>query len=249
MTIARRVLRVSALSAAVLTLSAGVALAGPIKVGEGAGALETDDSGGLTDAGKKSAVTELDRIPGEDAWDFTMFAELNKGAAEGPIYIEFRDKIMGEWQLVYRHEDANFDGSRKYWVNFVLEGNVGFNKDHTYKIKVVQVAANGKDIELANGQIKLIDTGREPETEEGDGEEEEMSEQDKLDSFAGGDEEAEGEGGVGAEPEPAGDAAPPEVEPKKGCAVDDGAANWSFNGLAVVLLLGGAAWGRRRKQA
>lgn len=246
MTPARRALRVSLLTSTLLVASIGIAHAGPIKVGEGMEALETDDKGNLTSEGQKTAVKELDRIPGEDAWDFTMYAELGGQAAEGPIYIEFRDKIMGEWQLVYRHEDSAFDGSRKYRTNFVLEGNVGFNTDHTYRIKVVQVGANGKDIELANGQIKLIDTGREPEVEESGGEEEEISEQDKLDSFAGGDEDEASEGGADA---PAGDAGPPEVEPKKGCSVERSGTDVGLNGLLVLALVGGAAFGRRRRQA
>ena len=74
-----------------LTFSlSAVAFAGPMKFGEGMNSLETDDKGELTAEGKKTVLKELDKIPDEDAWDLNLWAELERGRAEGPIYVEFR---------------------------------------------------------------------------------------------------------------------------------------------------------------
>ena len=132
----RRVVRISLLSAALSLGAVGLAHAGPILVGEGMDALAVDDDGKITAEGKKTAIKELDKIPGEDAWDFTLYTELSGKAAEGPMYIEFYNKIQGNMTLVYRHEDSGYDGAKKYRTNFLLEGNSGFNKDRVTRVIV-----------------------------------------------------------------------------------------------------------------
>lgn len=221
------------------------AWAGEFKFGEGPGSLDIDDNGKLTSEGRKAAISQLDKIPGEDAWDLNLWVSLDSGRAEGPLYIEFWQKVQGQDAQVFRHDIDDYDGRRYVLVNIVLEGNVGFNKDRTYTVKAVQVNSRGKDLVLAKGSLELINTGRQPEPEpEQEGDEEEGGEederdslsQDELDSLAGPDDEMADQS---AEPEQA----PPPVEPsKKGCAVD---ADGGFSGLAVLLLAGIAL--RRRE--
>jgi hypothetical protein len=217
--------------------------AGEVKFGEGPMSLATGDDGKLTDAGRKTAVTALDKVAGEDEWDLRIYAKLDKGAG-GPLYVEFWQtvEVLGKKQVskVFHHEDPNYEGGKYVAYNIVLEGKVGFNKDRTYNVYFVQVGKNDKDIRLASSKLELINTGREPEKGEdtGDGaEEEEASDQDALDSLGGPDEEEEEEPDAPAE-------APPETEAsKKGCAVDGGIG---FNGALMLLLLGGTVLSRRR---
>ena len=178
MQLARRVRTIATLSGALFLGSLALvpaALAGEIKFGEGLDSLATDDNGKLTDEGKATVLTELDSIPGEDAWDMNRWARLDSGAAEGPLYIEFWQRIDTDLDgkpdqdsLAYRHEDRNFDGSRYYLKNVVLEENFGFNKDRTYKVKIVQVSSSGRDIKLAEGKLRLLRLG----VVDGDGEHE-----------------------------------------------------------------------------
>jgi MYXO-CTERM domain-containing protein len=226
----------------VVALTATPALAGEFKFGEGIDSLQVDDKGKLTADSKKNALKELDKIPGEDEWDLNLWASLDGGRDEGPLYIEFWQKVQGNDAIVYRHEMNDYDGRRQILVSIILEGNVGFNKDRTYKVKAVQVNSRGKDLVLATGSLKLINTGRKVEEEEGAGEggeeERESASQDELDSLAGPDEEDEPD----AEP-----VAPPPVEPaKKGCSVA-GEYDAGFNGL-MILALAGLGLRRRKEQ-
>jgi MYXO-CTERM domain-containing protein len=232
--------RIAAATGLAVALMATPALAGDLKFGEGVGSIEVDDNGKYT-GGK--AVKELDKIPGEDAWDLNLWASLDGGRAEGPLYIEFWQKVQGQDAIVHRHEMDDYDGRRYVLVNIVLEGNVGFNKDRTYKVKVLQVNSRGKDVVLASGSLKLVNTGRQPEEEEagegaeGEEEEYESQAQDERDSLAGPDDEEEPD----AEPAPE----PPPVEPsKKGCSVG-GEYDAGINGL-MILALAGLGFRRRK---
>lgn len=223
-----------------VALMATPALAGDLKYGEGVGSLEVDDDGKFTGG---STVKKLDKLPGEDAWDLSLWASLDGGRAEGPLYVEFWQKVQGEESKVFHHEMDDYDGRRYILVNILLEGNVGFNKDRTYKVRVVQVNSRGKDVVLATGSLELVNTGREPEPEgdgeggEGDGEEErESMSQDELDTLAGPDEPAKPDGPSEA---------PPPVDPgKKGCSVG-GEYDAGINGL-MILALAGLGFRRRR---
>ncbi len=240
----RRILLPGFVATAVL-LTAGIAHAGEIKFGQDK-PLETTDKGALTAAGKKAAVKELDNVPGEDAWQAFVWAQIDRGA-EGPLYIEFWQEVNGSPSIVHRHEESGYGGDKYISAEFDLEGNIGFNKDRTYTVKAVQVSAKGKDLVLAKGKIKLIKSGREPEDESGDGgedSEEDVSDQDVADSLAGPD-EVEGDNGDDPKPEPD-EQAPPEVKPKKGCSVQVSDNGWSG---PMVLLLAAAGLVRRRRKA
>lgn len=217
------------------------AFAGELKFGKDT--LEVDDNGKITSAGRKAAIGELANIPGEDAWMLHVWAKIDKGAS-GPLYLEFFDTWQGKTITVHRHENSAYGGEKYVSMGFEITGNQGFNKDHTYTVKAVQVSEKGKDIVLASGKIKLIKVAA-PEgegggDEEGGDEEDELSEQDKLDSFADDDEAAAG----GDE-----ESTPPPIEDspakKKGCSIDpEGGAG--FSGL-LVMFAAGMFLGRRRR--
>ncbi|MEM7159930.1 MAG: hypothetical protein AAF799_44230 [Myxococcota bacterium] len=216
-------------------LAAPNALASEVKFA--AEPFETKDDGSLTDAGRGAAISELASLPGEESWPLHIWAKLDKGAP-GPLYVEFFDKLPGSGKryMAWRYEHNGYEGEKYVSIEVELDGNTGFNKDHTYTVEVSQVNDKGRNIKLTEGKLKLTYT--EPPEDEGDddGEDEEVSEQDVLDSFAGGDEDGDG------------DEAPPEIAPpakKKGCNVDPGVG--AAPGVLVLLLLGGGLVRRRRR--
>lgn len=251
----RSILRTVLMSATFVAAGATVSLApslvhaaGPnseeIWFGTGQESLETDEEGKLTEAGAKTKSNEIDRIPGTEDWELKLHARMGKYAAEGPLYTEFYQTVQGKEYIVYRHEDADYDGARLYTTVITLEGNIGFNKDREYRVQIIQ--NNGtKDLVMARGKVKLIDTGREaPEEEEGEeegegeGEEEEGEEEEEEE----GEEEEEDAGGSGEAPPPIEDT----PAKKKGCSVvAGGAADVGVSGLAILLL---AAASRRRRR-
>jgi MYXO-CTERM domain-containing protein len=218
-------------------LVAPLALAGDVKFG--AQPLETDDAGKLTDAGRSAAVKELPSSPGEEKWPLHVWAQIEKGAP-GPLYVEFFDKLPGSGKRyrAWQYEHAGYEGEKYLSLDIELDGNAGFNKDHTYTVEVSQLDSKGKNLVLASGQLKLVYTEAEKEPagkdDEGDEEGDDAeAEQDELDSFAGGEEGNSGE------------APPPVTSPgkKKGCSVDPGTG--AAPGVLVLLLLGAGL--RRRR--
>lgn len=221
-------------------LLAPTAFAGDVKFG--AQPLDTDDAGKLTDAGRSAAVKQLPSLPGEEKWPLHLWAQIDKGAP-GPLYVEFFDKLPGSGKRykAWAYEHASYEGEKFVTLEIELEGDVGFNKGHTYTVEVSQLDNKGKNLVLASGQLELVYTEGKKEDEEGEegGDEEgdeEADAQDELDSFAGGE---EGNGG--------GEAPPPVTSPgkKKGCSVDPGMG--AAPGVLVLLLLG-AGIGRRRRR-
>lgn len=218
-------------------LMASVAHAGQIKVAKEA--LELDDKGNLTKAGKSAPTGEIPSEPGEEIWPLFVWAKLDKGAP-GPLYFEFYGKLPGDnkpYKVAWHHEVSDYDGGEYVSASFNLEGNFGFNKDKSYTIKAVQLDDKKGTMVLAEGKFSLTWTEPEPDEDDGDdgddGEEDDghSDEQDELDSL-GGDDPASGDG-----PPPV---APP---PKKGCNVDP--TEHGAPGVLVLLALG-FAFRRRR---
>jgi MYXO-CTERM domain-containing protein len=219
-------------------LAPSEAWAGPeaeqIWFGTGVDSLDTDDKGQVTSEGAKTKTDKVDRIPGEDDWELKFHARMSGHAAEGPVYVEFYQSVQGKEYIVYRHEDADYDGARNYSGVLVLEANIGFNKDREYRVQIVQ--NNGKrDLVLAKGKVTLIDTGREAEGAD------EAEPEDKEPEEAEEEEEEE---------EEEADVAPPPIDDspakKKGCSVTDGGAtDVGATGLGILLL---AATFRRRRR-
>ncbi len=233
-----RMLLVSAFALPLLIGS--TASAGEIKFGQEM--LDVTDKGTLSSDGKKNVVTELDNVPGEDMWLAHTWAKIDKGA-EGPLYVEFFQKLNGENMLVWRYEEGSYDGSKYVNMEIELEGRLGFNKNRTYDVRVVQVSSKGKDIVLAKSKIKLIKSGRKPPPDEDEGEGEggdEPEDDDEFDTY-GDDEEPPVEADAPSE-------APPPIEPakKKGCSIDSDEIG--FNGALVLFGLAGGLLARRRRR-
>ncbi len=223
---------------ALVLLAAAPARAGEIKIG--AEPLPTDDSGKITAAGRKAAVDTLHSAPGEELWTVHVWASLDRGAP-GPLYVEFWDKWNGkDIKVPWMYEDQSYDGRKYYSATFDLEGNVGFNAGHTYRVRFVQVNDKNKDVILAKGaKLTLVKTpapeGASDDEGEDEGEDEAVSEQDAMDTLAGPD-----EADIGDEPQ-----TPPETEAskKKGCSVARPGAGTGLAGMLVLFALG--AWRRR----
>jgi MYXO-CTERM domain-containing protein len=225
-------------------LAAPLAYAGEVKFGSAP--LEVDDAGKLTAAGKAAAVKQLPSSPGEEVWPLHVWAQIDKGAP-GPLYVEFFDKLPGSGKRyrAWQYEHSTYQGEKYVTLEIELEGDVGFNKGHTYTVEISQLDNKNKNLVLASGQIELVYTEGKKEDEEDDGEEkdeegeegEEGDAQDELDSFAEG-----GDGGAG------GETPPPVTSPtkKKGCSIEPGMG--AAPGVLVLLLLGaGLARPRRRR--
>jgi len=204
-------------------------------------AFDTDDEGNLSAAGKGAAISELPSLPGEEVWPLHIWAQLDKGAP-GPLYVEFFDKLPGSSKryMAWRYEHGSYEGGKYVSIDVELDGNTGFNKGHTYTVELNQLNDKGKNLKLASSKLTLVYTEEaERSDEDDDGGDEGPSEQDILDSFAGGDEEANGS-----------DEAPPPVTPpstKKGCRIDPslGAGMGAAPGILAMLLLGAGLIRRR----
>lgn len=194
-------------------LGPATAWAGDVKFGTEP--LAVDDGGNITAEGKSAAVNTIPSEPGEEVWPFHLWAKIDKGGP-GPLYVEFIGKLPGGKEYVtYRYEHGSYDGEKFVSLSFDLEGNLGFNKGKTYKVKVLQGNTKpGKpDIILATGSITLeyTEPPAEEEGDEGGDTDGDTAAQDELDTLAGPDEE------VGDAPQPEGP--PPVAEKKKGCSV------------------------------
>ncbi len=222
------------------TLLIGGALLGPAtawagEVRFGAEEIAVDDSGNITAEGKSSATTTLKSEPGEELWTLNVWAKIDKGAP-GPLYVEFVGELPGGKEYVtYRYEHSDYDGEKFVSLSFDLEGNSGFNKGKTYKVKVLQAAAKeGRpDIVFATGKLTLEFTEAEPEDEDEDegegGDPDDNAEaQDEFDTLAGPDDGAGDGAGEG----------PPPVDPesKKGCSV--GSTDLGAPAVAALFILG-----------
>ena len=172
---------------------------------------------------------------------------MGKYAAEGPLYVEFYQNVQGKEYIVMRHEDPDYGGERHYTTTTIeLQGNVGFNKDREYRVQIVQ--NNGqRDLVLAKGSVKLIDTGRKAEGAEEEGKEEgeeEAEEEGEEEEEEEEEEEDEGAADGGAD----GEAPPPVEDPgkKKGCSVGDDGGLGALGGAGLGILLLAGALRRRR---
>jgi MYXO-CTERM domain-containing protein len=221
-------------------LAPAVAYAGDVKIG--AEPLATDDEGKLTAEGKKAATDTLKSEPGEELWIAHVWAKIDNGGP-GPLYVEFiGDRPGGGKYTALRHEKSDYQGEKYVSMEIELDGNTGFNKGKTYAVKVLQVSPKGKDIVLAQSKITIEYVEAKPDEGGGDegGEDtdggEEMSDQDALDTLAGGD-----------EANASGDGPPPVAPKKKGCSVDATGLG-GFSGLLVVFGIGALAGRRRRRR-
>lgn len=211
-------------------LGSATAWAGEVKFG--ADTLAVDDGGNITAEGKSASTDTLKSEPGEELWNLNLWAKIDKGGP-GPLYVEFLGKLPdGKEYVTYRYEHSAYQGEKFVSLDIELEGNLGFNKGKTYKVKVLQgnTKAGKPDIILATGKLTLEYTEPAPVEEgEDDGEDQDTAAQDELDTLSGPDD------GAGDEVEPEG---PPPIAPeeKKGCSI--GSTDLGLPAVAALFALG-----------
>jgi len=96
---------------------------------------------------------EVSKKPNEERWPINYLAVFRKPPAKGPMTIEFVDK-KEPGTLVAQDSSQTMGGSLVFQEPYDLDTNNGFNKGHTYIIKVGQIIKN-KFISYATGEVAL----------------------------------------------------------------------------------------------
>lgn len=99
------------------------------------------------------SVGELSKKPSEERWPINYLAVFKKPPAKGPMTIEFVDK-KEPGTLVAQDSSETMGGSVVFQEPYDIDTNNGFNKGHTYIIKVGQII-KGKFISYASGEVSL----------------------------------------------------------------------------------------------
>lgn len=87
------------------------------------------------------SVTEISKKPSEERWTINYLAVFKKPPAKGPMTIQFVDK-KEPGTLVAQESTQTPGGSIIFQEPFDLDVNSGFNKGHTYIMKVGQIIRN-----------------------------------------------------------------------------------------------------------
>jgi hypothetical protein len=103
--------------------------------------------------GSHPPTAELTKKPNEERWPMTYLAVFKKPPAKGPMTIEFRDK-KDPGVLVAQESSQAPGGGLVFQEPFDLEANNGFNKNHTYVMKVGQIIKK-KFVNYATGEVTL----------------------------------------------------------------------------------------------
>ena len=99
------------------------------------------------------SVTEVAKKPTDERWSITYLAVFKKPPAKGPLTIEFRDKKEPKI-LVAQDSSQAPGGSVVFQEPYDLQANDGFNKGHTYIMKVGQLL-KGRFQSYASAEISL----------------------------------------------------------------------------------------------
>lgn len=99
------------------------------------------------------SLTEVSKKPNEERWPINYLAVFKKPPAKGPMTIEFVDK-KEPGSLVAQDSSQTMGGSLVFQEPYDLDTNNGFNKGHTYIMKVGQII-KGRFVTYATGEISL----------------------------------------------------------------------------------------------
>jgi hypothetical protein len=99
------------------------------------------------------SATEVTKKPNEERWPITFLAVFKKAPAKGPITVEFVDK-KDPGTLVDQFSPPTVAESVVFQEPYDLETNNGFNKGHTYILKVGQIIKK-KFVSYASAEISL----------------------------------------------------------------------------------------------
>jgi hypothetical protein len=98
-------------------------------------------------------AAEITKKGNEERWTITFLAVFKKPPAKGPLTIEFTDK-KDPGTLVDQYSTQTPAGELVFQEPYDLDTNNGFNKGHTYVIKVGQIIRN-KFVSYASGEVTL----------------------------------------------------------------------------------------------
>ena len=96
---------------------------------------------------------EVTKKGSEERWTVNFLAVFKKPPAKGPLTIEFVDK-KEPGTLVDQYSTQTPAGELVFQEPYDLDTNNGFNKGHSYIIKVGQII-KGKFVNYANGEVSL----------------------------------------------------------------------------------------------
>ena len=99
------------------------------------------------------AAAEITKKGSEERWTINFLAVFKKPPAKGPLTVEFTDK-KEPGTLVDQYSTQTPAGELVFQEPYDLDTNNGFNKGHTYVIKVGQII-KGKFVNYANGEVTL----------------------------------------------------------------------------------------------
>jgi hypothetical protein len=100
-----------------------------------------------------SGGSELARSAKDGPWTMSYVAVFKRPAAKGPMTVKFVDK-QDQRSLVDESSSANPSATLVYHGNCELDPDLGFNKGHTYVVKVGQII-KGKFQPYASGEVTL----------------------------------------------------------------------------------------------
>jgi hypothetical protein len=87
------------------------------------------------------SVTEVTKKPNEERWRIVYLAVFKRPPAKGPLTFNFVDKKEPR-TLVAQDTSQSPAGSLVFQEPYDLQANDGFNKGHTYIMKVGQIIKN-----------------------------------------------------------------------------------------------------------
>jgi hypothetical protein len=96
---------------------------------------------------------EVTKKSSEERWPVTFIAVFKKPPAKGALTLEFMDKKEPS-TLVDQYSTEAQGGSLVFQEAYDLETNNGFNKGHTYVVKVGQILKK-KFVSYATGEVSL----------------------------------------------------------------------------------------------
>jgi hypothetical protein len=100
-----------------------------------------------------SPASEITTKAKEERWPITFLAVFKKASVKGPITIQFVDKKDSS-TLVDQYSTQSQSGGLVYQEQYDLDTNNGFNKGHTYVVKVGQIIKN-RFVSYSTGEVTL----------------------------------------------------------------------------------------------
>ncbi|MBN2574275.1 MAG: hypothetical protein JXP73_06900 [Deltaproteobacteria bacterium] len=98
-------------------------------------------------------AAEVTKKPTEERWPITILAVFKKRPLKGPITLQFVDK-KEPGVLVGEDSSQTSGGPLVFQEPYDIDANIGFNKGHTYIVKVGQLIKK-RFVTYATGEVTL----------------------------------------------------------------------------------------------